>query len=251
MKHYKRPVEKGRSIVLGFMFVLAGTLLLAFNAEILNASLKPILISWQMLIIALGLANLFSARKLFLGIMMMATGTLFLIPKIMPVSNVFINHFWPVLIILAGILIIIYWNRRTISIESRDIKLATDNKNIESKSYLDNYKSEDQIHEINIFSGSKRNLNNNFKGGEIICIFGGSELNLSQCTLSDKETVIETICVFGGLKLIIPNDWNVKIDMVSILGGFTDERYNVSSNNDKRLHIKGVAIFGGGEIKTS
>jgi hypothetical protein len=42
----------------------------------------------------------------------------------------------------------------------------------------------------------------------------------------------------------------VQVEVVSIFGGFSDKRHSSTIDRDKKLIIKGVAIFGGGEIKT-
>jgi predicted membrane protein len=136
-------------------------------------------------------------------------------------------------------------------------KPITDNKNINSTTeeyanYIQN--QDDLIEEIAIFSGIKHQiLNKNLKGGTIVAIFGGAELDFSQAQLSDEPNKLEMVCVFGGASLIIPPDWNVQINVVSILGGFADKRHLPNTNsieNQKMLIIKGISIFGGGEIKT-
>ena len=60
------------------------------------------------------------------------------------------------------------------------------------------------------------------------------------------------ICVFGGTSLTVPDDWNIHIKIVSIFGGFADKRRSKSENiySEKEILIKGVCIFGGGEIKS-
>ena len=63
--------------------------------------------------------------------------------------------------------------------------------------------------------------------------------------------MLEMICVFGGSTLIVPADWNVKVEMFSIFGGFEDKRVTGQVDYNKTLILKGVAIFGGGEVKTS
>ncbi|MGM0498358.1 MAG: hypothetical protein ACQESJ_10600 [Bacteroidota bacterium] len=44
----------------------------------------------------------------------------------------------------------------------------------------------------------------------------------------------------------------MKVEVTSILGGFADERILGDSNSDRKgvLIIKGLVIFGGGEIKS-
>jgi len=57
--------------------------------------------------------------------------------------------------------------------------------------------------------------------------------------------------MFGGSTLIIPKEWKVKSDVVAIFGGFDEDNQPViTEKEDKKvLFIKGLAIFGGGEIK--
>jgi hypothetical protein len=57
--------------------------------------------------------------------------------------------------------------------------------------------------------------------------------------------------MFGGTKLIIPGNWQVKSEATSLFGGFTDKRHIKPDQliSDKVLLIKGVVLFGGVEIK--
>ena len=53
--------------------------------------------------------------------------------------------------------------------------------------------------------------------------------------------------------MVVPSDWNIHIEVVSVFGGFADKRRkvdNMRTESSKILHIKGVSIFGGGEIKS-
>lgn len=104
-----------------------------------------------------------------------------------------------------------------------------------------------------MFGGSKRRIANQvFKGGELNNIFGGSELDMTQAILNEGENVLEIHCIFGGVGMVVPADWNVRIDVVSIFGGFSDKRTIIKQGADdsKMLIIKGTCIFGGGEIKS-
>jgi hypothetical protein len=58
--------------------------------------------------------------------------------------------------------------------------------------------------------------------------------------------------MFGGSKLIIPDNWVVKSDMFSIFGGFNDKRTIKPEKADHKniLYLKGAVIFGGIEIKS-
>ena len=72
--------------------------------------------------------------------------------------------------------------------------------------------------------------------------------------MAPGENAIDVFCVFGGMKLVIPEGWTVKIRVMSLFGGFSDKhRYRVpetKNDQDSVLIIKGTVIFGGGEIKS-
>jgi hypothetical protein len=113
---------------------------------------------------------------------------------------------------------------------------------------------DDYIDIINIFSGGERQIvSENFSGGKITSIFGGSEIDLTQAKLAPGVSELEIACVFGGTTIIVPTDWNVKVEVVPVLGGFGDERkLNIGRPIDtsRQLIIKGAVVFGGGEIKS-
>lgn len=109
------------------------------------------------------------------------------------------------------------------------------------------------IDETNIFSGSeKKIISQNFRGGKITSIFGGSEIDLSSSHLAEGTNVLEVFYMFGGSSISVPADWVVVNKVTSILGGFSDKR-NVNptptSGSGKILIIQGFVMFGGGEIK--
>jgi len=59
--------------------------------------------------------------------------------------------------------------------------------------------------------------------------------------------------VFGGTTIILPKEWDVVINVTSILGGFSNKAIrnpSVVIDQSRTLHIKGLAMFGGGEVKT-
>ncbi|MBM3416907.1 MAG: hypothetical protein FJY20_10820 [Bacteroidetes bacterium] len=53
-------------------------------------------------------------------------------------------------------------------------------------------------------------LSKDFKGGDIVNIFGGTEFNLSQADIKGRVT-LEVTTIFGGTKLIVPSHWEVNL----------------------------------------
>ncbi|HPG34413.1 MAG TPA: LiaF-related protein, partial [Lentimicrobium sp.] len=80
--------------------------------------------------------------------------------------------------------------------------------------------------------------------------FGGTKLDLTQCQLAPGNNYLEMIAIFGGSTLIVPNDWNVKVESFNAFGGFADKRRNLNIDISKTLVIKGATVFGGGELKS-
>lgn len=220
---------------LGIILVAIGTILIARNFGWLGDDFSRYLISWQMLLIVIGLFNL--ARKAYTpAIIFIGIGLFFLIDF----PDNFRENFWPAFIVLVGVIFILQWKRSPDP--NQDPKLEGEYNN--STDYLD---------ETSIFSG--RNLSvvsENFQGGKITSIFGGSKINLRYAKPVPGCT-IDVANIFGGTKLIVPEDWNIKIEVVSIFGGFEDKRgISVISRtgSGKIVVIKGTCIFGGGEVST-
>jgi predicted membrane protein len=221
--------------LLGIVLVAVGAVLIARNYGWLDYEFSRYLISWQMLLIVIGLFNL--ARRAYTpAIVLISIGLFFLIDF----PDNFRENFWPALIVLVGISFILQWRRP--HHHDHFLNVGRDDK-----------KSTDFIDETAIFGG--RNISmvtEHFQGGKITSIFGGSKVNLLYAKPVDGCT-IDVAAIFGGTKIIVPEDWNVKIEVVSIFGGFEDKRsFSVISRTGtgKIVVIKGTCIFGGGEVTT-
>ena len=73
--------RKMKKIVLGLIVALAGLGLLGFNLGYIPMDYKPILFSWQMLLIVIGIVNICSRESRHLGLILMAVGSFFIAPK--------------------------------------------------------------------------------------------------------------------------------------------------------------------------
>ncbi len=111
--------------------------------------------------------------------------------------------------------------------------------------------SDDVLDDVAVFGGGDRVISSQqFQGGRITNIFGGSKYNMSTAKLAQGRHYLEVVMIFGGSKFIIPENWDVKIEVTSIFGGFSDKRVKslVSKDQDRTLVITGTTLFGGGEI---
>lgn len=121
--------------------------------------------------------------------------------------------------------------------------------------------SQPHLDDVYIFWGGRRRiLSKNFIGGDIVAIFGGFEIDLTQADFPGDQVEIETVAIFGGGELRVPPNWEVIVENVGIFGGTSDRTWHPNSVPAaaapaapaapiKRLIVKGVAIFGGLTIK--
>lgn len=227
--------KKIKKVVFGLLVISAGAILLGFNLGYLHDSWRPVVFSWQMLLIAIGLINIFGKDSWLTGFLLVTVGSFFLLPEIYEFNFNFTALLWPLLLIVAGLLILFKFGRKNWFHHGSIIS------KVESG----------VLEEVNIFGGSKQIITSeDFKGGKMVNIFGGAEIDLTKTKMQSNVCELEMVCIFGGVSLIIPPDWNVKMNIASVMGGFADKRYSHNiTNADKTLIIKGVAILGGGEIK--
>lgn len=225
-------------------------ILLIGLAALLKASIPLFpdwVFSWQMLLVALGM--FIGVRHNFRGVawfILMLIGGVFLLTDIYPEFNLR-RYMWPFALIAVGLFIIMRprnrwnWNDKK-SPEGAD-PLMTEGEG---------FSKEDFVESTSIFGGAKKIIiSKNFKGGDLVNIFGGTELDLSQADFTGTA-VIELTTIFGGTKLLLPSNWSVKSEAVTIFGGIEDKRrmQTITEVPDKTLLIRGTVIFGGIDIKS-
>jgi predicted membrane protein len=228
----KRPFN-AKTLVFGLLVILLGLTWLLRNTGVISESTWDIIFSWEMLLIALGVIFLFNESGKFWGFLLIAVGGFFLLSDFYDFPTTFRKVFWPALLIIGGIYLI--WGARRIT-RKREIPEGAE--------------PSDFIDEVSIFSGGeKRFSSDSLKGGQMVSIFGGSTIDLTQCKLAEYAE-IETTSIFGGFTLVIPAEWNIRLEVTHIFGGVSDKRPKAEVDKSKTLVIKGAAIFGGGEIKS-
>lgn len=110
----------------------------------------------------------------------------------------------------------------------------------------------DFLNSTAIFSEEKKTIvSKNLQGGEIVNIFGGTDINLIQADLKGP-IVIDIFQLFAGTKIIVPPHWTVHSKVVSLFGEVDDRRFIQDTHKDDRktIYLKGTSIFGGVTIKS-
>lgn len=228
--------------------------------------------SWHTFLIILGffigLKHGFRGPGWFI---MMAIGAFFTLKDVAPFWGDIDRIFWPSVLVLLGLFIIFKpkanycahrkrwhqrqdrWRRRQQRwVQESNPAFGFERAQPAGSSNADYESRNDYLDSVNVFGGSHQIVySKNFKGGDVVAVFGGCDVNLTQSDFTG-EIVLEVVAVFGGSKIIIPQSWVVKHEITAILGGVDDKRAIMplpEGAPEKILIIRGLAMFGGIEIK--
>lgn len=110
---------------------------------------------------------------------------------------------------------------------------------------------DEYVDSTSVFSSNKINVvSRKFKGGNLVNIFAGTEINLMRADMAEPA-VLEVVQLFGGSTIIAPAHWVIQPEMASFFGGIEDKRFiNSMPDSSKVLYIRGTSLFGGITIKS-
>jgi predicted membrane protein len=237
-------------IVAGVIFLAAGIVLLLRQ---LGYFFPDWLISWPMLLIALG--AVIGAKHQFkhpAWLVPVGAGALFLLDQLHPGLGV-LRFVAPVLVIGLG-LVLIFAKQRHFRLHRRETPRPDWHPGPEWEplpvSPGRQATGSEFVEAVSVFGGVKKSvLSKHFAGGEIVAFMGGIELNLSQADIQGRVK-LEVTQVLGGTRLIVPPHWDVVSEMTAVLGGIEDKRVLQPGllSPDKVLFIEGTSVLGGIEI---
>jgi predicted membrane protein len=234
-----------RRLVAGLLLIVAGGLLLLDTLGMISFDLRHYLISWKTLLIFIGIITLSNQEKRTTGIILIGLGVMFWLPELIDYRIRLSTIFWPAILIGIGLIIITRRGHKTPEGAEKTFNAFRGSDNATES-------SQEFVEDTAIFGGGNTKFTStNFRGGKLTAIFGGSDLNMMNTVPSQEGCVIDVLVIFGGNNLIIPDDWQVKSEIVSIFGGFSDKRMlPVKTNAEKLVVIKGLVLFGGVELKS-
>ncbi|HTD42132.1 MAG TPA: DUF5668 domain-containing protein [Mucilaginibacter sp.] len=253
----------------GIILLLVGLVLLVHQ---LDFFLFPgWLFSWPMILVAIGLYS--GAKHNFRNtgwLIMVMLGVVFTLDdavKGYDMSRVT----WPIFIIIFGLWLILRRGNRFDKNKDRWDKWASFNQgpgqtpppadpnapvdpNKPNNDFGSNFKhtyGDDYLDAVSVFGGVKKTiLAKDFKGGEIVNIFGGAELDLTQADINGR-VVLDITQIFGGTKIVVPSNWQVVSDIAAVFASVDDKRIRTTATgNEKILVLKGVSIFAGIDIRS-
>ena len=269
----RRLSREGNNTWIGIIFLVVGGLLLARMA---GFDFLDWIFQWEFILIAIGLViGVKEGFRNLTWIILVGIGSFFLLDDIFPDMN-FGRLILPAVFIGVGAMIL-FGRKRGSTISPSDPGLPNDPLRTSyegtdplqaspaapmsnsgftqegAEGLLANDRSTDNVLDIAAIFGSvkKTIMSKQFRGGEVVAIFGGAHVNLLHADMQGP-VVIEVVNIFGGTTLLVPHNWEIKSEAVAIFGGVEDKRNipQIPQVPDKTLILQGFSMFGGLEIKS-
>ncbi len=256
----KKLIISGRRFYMGFILLLVGSVMILERAGLISWELYDFLLSWKMLLVAIG-AFVFVSGNKGAGIIVMAVGAFFMLPDVFDDYEQIKKFFWPVMLLILGVVFMFSPKRKKYrpNANRKASYKANFDYNIDDVKYesehskSSNNLSIDYFDEFVIFGGREINMSTqNLEGGRSTAVFGGSEIDLRQCQISPQGCNIDVTTLFGGHVIKVPNNWTVLNKVTTIFGGYSDLRIKdplYAPDPAKTIVITGVCIFGGTEVR--
>jgi predicted membrane protein len=250
-------------IIFSLLVITAGTLLLLFNAGVLADTYKPIVFSWPMLLVAIGVIFVFSQYKRVPGVILTVLGMVLLLPKLQEAELLCVDSLplvkgngWALLVIVSGLILLCRaFSGNSIHRRQMERRRQWWRQHVAARHPAFTRRGEEAgLMDVNcLFGASKETvMSQDFRGGVINCVFGGTELDFMSAQLAEGVHVLEVNTVFGGATLYMPAHWHVEMKQNPVFGRFDDKRPRptIEVNDNRKLIIRASSVFGGGEIKS-
>jgi predicted membrane protein len=191
---------------------------------------------WPLILIGAGVSQL-SRRPISKtsGITLIVIGALFQMRELNIITVSLTKFFWPAVIIAIGVSMLL---PRTLTKENFEF-----HKNEVDQDVVDNF---------SLFSAIKsRNISKNFRGGSLVAIFGGIDMDLRDAYLLNEGARIDVTAAFGGVNIIVPPEWKVVVKGIPIFGGWSNKTRGKDYVNPEApvLTLHCFVAFGGVDIK--
>uniref|UniRef100_UPI0030EBB09D LiaF transmembrane domain-containing protein n=1 Tax=Oceanobacillus sp. HCA-5259 TaxID=3134661 RepID=UPI0030EBB09D len=182
---------------------------------------------WPFILIIIGVVQLINRKhsSASSGLIFLMIGFIFLMNQWFDLN--LIAYIWPIIFIILGIVILFTRVKRE--------------KSFHTESDLDTFV---------LFSGAEINSQSQtFQGGSVTAIIGGAEIDLRDAVIMDGAS-LDLTTVLGGVEMKVPDNVQVEISGMPILGGWEDKtRVRREKEEVSVLKINCLTILGGVEIR--
>jgi hypothetical protein len=214
----------GTQVLFGAIIVLAGLLLLLDTTEVFPTGELLRLVPSLFVLVGLWALVASGFRNLVGPVVLIGVAGAWQLVALDVATAAEVGRFWPLLIVAFGLSLVV-GHYRSPRDDSADARLST----------------------LAIFGGAeRRSTSQSFSGADLTAVFGGTELDLRDAAVADPPARVNALALFGGAEIVVPREWNVRMDVIPILGGASDDRpRSAERNEDLDLVVTGFTAFGG------
>jgi hypothetical protein len=239
------------SFIFGALIVAAGVVLLLDEQHIINAD-RVFSYFWPLVLIAAGSTMLMDCRgrggRGVWGITLLAIGALLVLENL-GFAHIRFDTIWPLIIIGVGVLMI--WQAASPRIRPDGTTRP------EWPEFFNRWSRtgspDADFNGVAILGGFKRRITSKkFKGGSVLSVMGGFQIDLRQADMEGDTATIEAMSFMGGGEIKVPGEWLVSMEGISLFGAFvdeTDQQPSAVPGTQKKLIMKGASMFGGIVVK--
>ncbi len=222
------------AMLAGVVIIVVGTVLLLNQFGVLPHNI--VLHFWPVALVGVGLIKIFSGKdrgERIVGGCLIAAGTI-LQTNALGITHISWSQAWPMFIIVVGLMLVIH--------------ALSDRKGLPRGFTMDA-----DLDSFYVFGGGERNVNSkDFRSARLFAVFGGYEVDLTRAEMATNEAYVEANAVFGGGEIRVPTNWKVVVQGMGVFGGYDDKTQHIQTDPSvpsKTLYVRGVAVFGGIEVK--
>lgn len=216
------------SAILGLGVLALGAVMLLDNFGVVDG--EELFDYWPVFLVLVGISHLVrpaGSRRVVAGIIWVAAGAIVLLGN-QGLISFEIWDLWPVVLLIIGGSLILRPFRRGRS--------AGENVGV--------------FEAMAILGGAHRRLAvADFQGGDATAILGGCDIDLRDCGSEGGPAEIDTFAFWGGIEIRVPEDWDVQVRGLAVLGAYEDKRRSGTGEGRKVLIVRGTAIMAGVEVK--
>jgi predicted membrane protein len=213
----------------GILLIAVGGGLLLDQAGFINFG-SLLATWWPLILILIAAVQIFTgSAPLAASLVVLAVGLVFQAVTLDLLPPNTWRYIWPLLLVIVGLWLMISRGRGPMKM----------------------VKSDNHVSSFVAFGGANpRYESDDFQGGSITTLFGGSEVDLRAATLASDGAQLDVTAAFGGVEIIVPDSWSVKVSGLPIFGGWSNKTRSAANKETigPILKVSCFAAFGGIEI---
>ena len=208
--------------IAGMFFTLLGILLTMDNLQLGDAWVY--LRYWPIVLVAIGAVKVMQPGGRVIGTILLVIGLWFLANNVDWI-RFSIFDFWPLILIIGGGLVV----ASALGFRPRTPLFTSSASNIFA--VLSKQK-------VQVAEGERR----------VVTFMGECEIDLPEPQHDRAPVILETLTMWGGVELRVPDGWDVQGELLPVMGGF--EALDASRGTPvQKVIVRGLALMGGVVVK--